>query len=133
MAVTIGKPTKAVPGLPDTESSMENGEGAVMPPKKEMLGHHKPEMSDVDKNIFEITEIGEHGDVNSSASKVTFGLQALVSTGSYENVRVNIEITQACDSGMEQIDAAFNDLKDYVDTQMFEILQEIKHSDGADE
>lgn len=60
-------------------------------------------------------------------AEVEFGLQAIVPTGQYQNVRVNVGIKCKCEADTEVIEATFQHLKSWVDEKITEVVTEIQN------
>lgn len=60
-------------------------------------------------------------------AEVEFGLQAIVPTGEYQNVRVSVGIKCRCEADTEVIDATFDHLKGWVDVKISEVVAEIQN------
>lgn len=60
-------------------------------------------------------------------AEVEFGLQAVVPTGEYENIRVSVGLKCKCAADTDVIEETFGHLKDWVDAKITKIVAEIQN------
>ena len=58
-------------------------------------------------------------------AEVEFGLQSIIPTGDYQNIRVIVGIKCRCEADSDIIDATFNICKDWVDEKITSVIAEI--------